>query len=144
MLHIVNIQTIKLEITNGAQQQPNKQMVPNIDNFPPNSTILRATMKPTMNTIHIINGNTKSDDSIVLPYAKLVNIEINNVYNNGPNISGSYNYFQSIDQFLNANGTKVCAVLVKTKSKSLLIVCHGVSLIESNKYCGGGGCGGFY
>lgn len=68
-------------------------MVPNIDNFPPNSTILRATMKPTMNTIHIINGNTKSDDSIVLPYAKLVNIEINNVYNNGPNISGSYNYF---------------------------------------------------
>ena len=45
---------------------------------------------------------------------------------------------------MNANGTKVWAVLDKTKSKSLLIVYHGVSLIESNKYYGGGGYYGFY
>ena len=41
--------------------------------------------------------------------------------------------------FLNANGSKVFPVLVKTIVKSLLIVYHGVSSIESNKYYGGGG-----
>ena len=77
-------------------------------------------------------------------YEKYVNKAVKIEYNSGPNISGSYNSLLFSVYFLKANGSKVLPVLNKTIVKSLLIVYHGVSSIESNKYYGGGGIGFYY
>lgn len=67
MSQITNIHVNKLAITNGAQQYPNKQIIPKIDYLPPNNFVFIATMQPIMKTIIIIVGNMKS----ALPFVAL-------------------------------------------------------------------------